>query len=191
MPESLSSPADWFLVERAAAIVRDGGVIAHATEGVWGLACLPGSASAVARVLAMKGRDPDKGLIVIGADEASFAPELDQLTRETREAVCRSWPGPVTWLLPNRRFPGWVTGRHDTVAVRVPGHSQSRRLCTAVGSPLISTSANPAGRPPARSALAVRRLFPGRLDYVLPGETGDRAAPSVIRDARSGALIRG
>jgi L-threonylcarbamoyladenylate synthase len=184
-----AEPVDWFLVQRAASVLRAGGVVAHATEGVWGLACIPESASAVARILALKSRDPDKGLIVIGDDEDRFEVELAGL-KAVRDEVLDSWPGPVTWLVPNCRFPRWVTGRHETVAVRVPGHAQSRRLCAAVGGPLISTSANPSGRAPARSALAVRQLFRSGIDYLLPGETSGRVVPSVIRDAMSGAVIR-
>jgi L-threonylcarbamoyladenylate synthase len=185
-----AEPVDWFLVQRAASVLRAGGVVAHATEGVWGLACIPESASAVARILALKNRDPDKGLIVIGDDEDRFEGELAGLGEGARDEVLDSWPGPVTWLVPNCRFPRWVTGRHETVAVRVPGHAQSRRLCAAVGGPLISTSANPSRRAPARSALAVRQLFRSGIDYLLPGETCGRVVPSVIRDAVSRAVIR-
>ena len=172
-------------------MLRAGGVVAHATEGVWGLACLPDCAAAVGRILELKGRDPEKGLIVIGDDDDRFEEELAALGEGLREEVRRSWPGPVTWILPNRHFPRWVTGDHDTVAARVPGHAQSRRLCAAVGGPLISTSANLSRRAPARSAMAVRRLFGSGIDYLLPGRTCGRIVPSTIRDAKTGNVIRG
>jgi L-threonylcarbamoyladenylate synthase len=129
----------WWQLELAVAALRAGGLVLHATEGVWGLACDPLRAAAVARLLRVKSRTPDKGLIVIGADAETFAPELDALNAPQREEVLASWPGRVTWLLPSDRFPHWITGGRDTVAVRVPGHAQARALCRKFGGPLVST----------------------------------------------------
>ena len=134
---------------QAADLIRAGRIVLHATEGVWGLACDPFQEQAVTRILALKGRPVDKGLIVIGGSVAQFEPELAGLPAAQRKSVVDTWPGPVTWLLPNQRFPRWITGVHDTVAVRVSGHPQARALCDAAGTALVSTSANPAGSPPA------------------------------------------
>lgn len=179
-----------FHLSVAASVLRGGGIVAHATEAVWGLACDPFDADAVSRLLDLKGRRTAKGLIVIAATDADFAIELSMLSELDACRVRRTWPGPETWLVPNRRFPSWITGAHATVAVRVPAHHQARRLCERFGGPLVSTSANPAGRPAARDGLAVRRYFDGRIDYLLAGEVGAMAAPSRIRDAVSGVRIR-
>jgi L-threonylcarbamoyladenylate synthase len=181
--------------------LRRGGLVLHATEGVWGLACDPWDHRAVARLLACKGRSAAKGLIVIGACSECFAPELAAVEETARTAVMESWPGAVTWVLPNRRFPPWITGGRDTVAVRVPGHAQARALCRAYGSPLVSSSANRSGRPPARRRLQAhglmrdlrrRGLLDGHADelYLLPGETQGRQTPSELRTL-SGASLRG
>ena len=133
----------------------------HATEGVWGLACDPFDAQAVARLLALKRRPLAKGLIVIGASESCFTPELEALESSAeRKMVVDAWPGAVTWILPNVRFPGWITGGRDAVAVRVPGHPQARALAEAFGGPLVSTSANRSGEPAPTSGLKARRQFP-------------------------------
>ena len=195
---------DWH-IRRAVLSLRQGGVVLHATEGVWGLACDPFDPFAVDHILQLKGRAVSKGLILIGADAAAFEPELDQLNVADRSRVLDSWPGAVTWILPNHRFPEWITGGRDQVAVRVPGHPQARALARAFGGPLVSTSANPSGRPPARSALTARRQFragrsagdnqaeplefPAARDYVLPGEVLSPGAPSQIRTL-SGAVLR-
>jgi len=179
-----------FHVQMAASILRWGGVVAHATEGVWGLACDPFDLGAVARVLDLKGRSVSKGLIVIGADADDFADELAKLNEVDEARVRKSWPGANTWLVPNERFPHWITGGRETVAVRVPAHRQARRLCATFGGPLVSTSANPSGRPASRSELTVRRYFSGGVDFVLHGSTGGNASPSEIRDAASGARFR-
>jgi len=200
MPDSQSSvangadtglrPEQKFQLGVAENVLRSGGVVAHATEAVWGLACDPFDAAAVARVLELKRRSVSKGLIVIGADAAVFAAELARVDDVTATRVARSWPGPETWLLPNHSFPTWITGGREEVAVRVPGHQQSRQLCADFGGPLVSTSANLSGRPEARNELTVRRYFGAYVDYVLPGQVAGASAPSRIRHAMSGRRLR-
>ena len=102
-----------------------------------------------------------------------------------------SWPGPNTWLVPHQgRLPAWITGAHDTVALRVTTHPIVRQLC-AVAGPLVSTSANPAGRPSARSRLRVEQYFHGELDAIVPGALGGARNPSIIRDLQTDQVIRG
>ena len=162
-------------------MLRAGGVVLHATEGVWGLAALASDDAAIERLLAIKERERDKGLIVIGADPADFSAELAALPEEAREEVAATWPGAVSWVLPNQRYSGWVTGSHQTVAVRVPGHDQARALCRAAGATLVSTSANRAGEPAPTTEEAARAAMGDRVDFVLPGRTAGRSAPSEVR----------
>ncbi len=188
-----NSSADQFHVLRAARHLRAGGLVAHATEGVWGLACDPFDGRAVARLLAVKSRDAGKGLIVIGAEASYFEPELAGLSEDDRRAVESSWPDAVSWLVPNARFPWWISGARSQgvsrVAIRVPGHAQSRAICAAFGGPLVSTSANPSGRPSTASELHVRRWFQSSVDYVVPGRTSARNRPSELRTL-DGAVLR-
>ncbi|MDP6375748.1 MAG: L-threonylcarbamoyladenylate synthase [Pseudomonadales bacterium] len=170
-----------FALNVAVRCLRAGGVVAHATEGVWGLACDPFNAHAVGRILELKGRALNKGLIVAGANAGDFKVELGGLDARYRAQVENSWPGAVTWLLPNVRFPMWITGGRATVACRVPGHAQARELTGAFGAPLVSTSANPHGLPAARSIWQVRRWFQNRAVLILHGETLGRQGPSEIR----------
>ncbi len=176
------SSMDDFHVRRAVRHLRQGGVVAHATEGVWGLACDPFDRNAVGRILALKRRRPDKGLILIGADADCFAPELERLAAAERQAVESTWPGAVSWVLPTQRFPAWIAGAHaGCVAVRVPGHAQARAICAGLGGPLVSTSANPTGHPPTAKALRCRRWFQDAVDFVVPGYTLSRQGPSELR----------
>ncbi|GAB6043950.1 L-threonylcarbamoyladenylate synthase [Endothiovibrio diazotrophicus] len=171
--------------------LRSGGVVAHPTEAVYGLACDPLDARAVARLLALKGRSVEKGLILVASSFEALRPFVAVPDDAALARAAASWPGPVTWLFPAApTTPRWLTGRHVTLAVRVTAHPLTRALCDAFGGPLISTSANPAGRPPPRSAVAVRRYFGTSLDGVLNGPLGDRARPSEIRDLVSGRILR-
>jgi L-threonylcarbamoyladenylate synthase len=179
-----------FHIGVAASVLRGGGVVAHATEGVWGLACDPADEATVLRILEMKQRPASKGLILIGAEPAMFQRELAAVDAATAARVVDSWPGAETWLLPNREFPPWITGSNSAVAVRVPGHAQARRLSARFGAPLVSTSANRSGRPAARNALTVRRYFGAQVDYILPGSVGESTTPSRITDATSGRRVR-
>ena len=88
--------------EAAARWLQDGGVIAYPTEAVWGLGCDPFDVMALERLLAIKQRTPDKGLIVIAADIEQLRPllDLDALPAERLAEVTASWPGPNTWLMP-------------------------------------------------------------------------------------------
>jgi L-threonylcarbamoyladenylate synthase len=179
-------------LQKAVDALHAGGVIAYPTEAVWGLGCDPFDALAVDKILRLKQRPMEKGLIVVAANMQQIAPLLDELTAEERQVLATSWPGPHTWLLPDphQYFPVWIRGSFSTVAVRVSAHPLVNELCLAHGGPLVSTSANPAALPPARSRLRVVRWFGRNLDYVLPGRLGGLAQPSTIRDLRSGQLFR-
>lgn len=178
-------------LERAVRVLRAGGVIAYPTEGVWGLGCDPFNAGAVARVLRLKGRSPGKGLILVAGDVAQVRPLLGRVPLAQRAELLDSWPGPVTWIVPvGDEVPRWITGKHDSVAIRVSNHLQLASLCFLFGGPIVSTSANLQGRPAARSALAVRRYFRGEIDYLLPGDLGGRRGATAIREALSGRIVR-
>ena len=86
--------------------------------------------------------------------------------------------------------PSWLTGGRATVAVRVTAHPIASMLCKRAGHALISTSANVSLRPPSRHMLRVRRELGSMVDYVLPGPLGDQNRPTVIRDGRTGAILR-
>ncbi|MBB1518602.1 L-threonylcarbamoyladenylate synthase [Aquipseudomonas guryensis] len=177
-------------VQRMARIVREGGVIAYPTEAVWGLGCDPWNEMAVERLLALKDRPVHKGLILVADNIRQFDFLLDDLPERWIDRLASTWPGPNTWLVPHQGLlPEWISGQHDTVALRVSDHPLVRDLCALTG-PLVSTSANPAGRPSARSRLRVEQYFHQQLDGVLGGALGGRRNPSLIRDLRSGDVVR-
>ena len=178
-------------VRQAVRVLRAGGLIAYPTEAVYGLGCDPYNGAAVMRLLALKRRPLEKGLILIASDFKQLVPFVAPLDDALRRRVFATWPGPATWLWPARRgTPAWLTGAHDSIAVRVTAHPVAAALCAAMHGALVSTSANPSARPPARSALAVQRRFGGRIDYLMPGAVGGLARPTEIRDARTGAIVR-
>ena len=179
------------MIRRAVEVLREGGIIAYPTEAVYGLGCDPRNETALQRLLALKQRDPAKGLILIAADFAQLAPWLAELDPARKEKALASWPGPVTWIWPARNsVSSLLRGNHAGLAVRVTDHPLAAQLCREFGSALVSTSANRSGQPPARTADEVRRSLGEEIDFIVEGPTGGRDRPSEIRDVITGATLR-
>lgn len=175
---------------RSVSVINCGGILAYPTEAVYGLGCSPCREDAVRKILRLKRRKAGKGLILIGSDIRQFRTLVDLDGLERREEILASWPGPVTWILPAKPgVPAWLSGNSRGLAVRVSAHPEVRQLCKKAGA-LVSTSANPAGRKPARTAAAVRTYFGAEVDFILPGEAGPQSRPTEIRDAVSGKVLR-
>lgn len=180
-------------LDAAAQLLRDGGVLAYPTEAVFGLGCDPHDRVAFDRLFALKQRPPAQGVLLIAAEFAQLeryielAAVPDAILRQVRV----SWPGPHTWVFPrSAAVPAWIAGSHAGIALRVTAHEPAAALCRAYGGALVSTSANPHGLPPARSAATVVDYFADALDGLLDAPLGAQDHPTTIRDALSGAMIR-
>jgi L-threonylcarbamoyladenylate synthase len=183
-------PSHWQLCT-AARWIRLGGIIAYPTESVYGLGCDPADPLAVARLLALKHRPVSKGLILIASHWRQLEPWVEEIPASQFRRLQKSWPGPNTWLLPAAKdCPAWLTGDHDTLAVRVTAHPVARQLCDIVAGAIVSTSANISTQQPARSVLEIRIRFGKRIDFVLPGQLGGLEQPTKIRDLATGKVIR-
>lgn len=180
-----------WLVQQSVRCLAQGGVIAYPTEAVYGLGCDPDNQKAVERLLAIKQRPWQKGLILIAASWTSVSPYLLPLSSEIKQQITRQQQRPTTWLLPaHPNTPKWLTGESDLLAVRVTSHPLARQLCDLWGKPLVSTSANRAGKPALSTALQVRLQLGLQLDNLLVGTVGSQSRPSEIRNALTGKIIR-
>ncbi|UTH76257.1 L-threonylcarbamoyladenylate synthase [Chromobacterium sp. IIBBL 290-4] len=178
------------LRHKALGRLRRGGVIAYSTESCFGLGCNPLDVRAIKRVLAIKARPNHKGLIVIAADFEQIRHLVKPLTAAQRAELSRYWPGPYTFLLPaSRRVPPALRGRHHKIAVRVTAHGEAAALCRALGTALVSTSANRAGQKSLKTARECRKAFKDKV-LTLPGRIGKRRKPSTIIDLESGRVLR-
>lgn len=168
-----------------------GGVIAYPTEAVWGLGCDPFNTVAIERLCQLKQRSLDKGLLLVAASVDQVEPWLAGLPAAVRQQVTASWPGPVTWLVPEAGvLPPELTGYRNSVALRVSDHPVVRELCSAFGGPIVSTSANRSGSPALKSMLAVQKQFGKQVDGIVPGRLGGLKNPSKIFDALTGQRLR-
>ncbi|AFP84828.1 Sua5/YciO/YrdC/YwlC family protein [secondary endosymbiont of Ctenarytaina eucalypti] len=173
-------------------VLRKQRVIAYPTEAVFGLGCDPDSEIAVQALLKLKRRSWQKGLILVAGHYAQLTDYIDEsaLDNTVRERIFSRWPGPVTWVMPaHPTAPYWLTGQYASLAVRNSAFEPVRRLCLAFGKPLVSTSANLTGMPPARTTAEVHDQL-GVAFPVFNEVVEGRDNPSEIRDALSGDLIR-
>lgn len=176
---------------QAARALREGALVAYPTEGVWGLGCDPLNEQACMRLLALKARDWRKGLILVGADFAQLERFTYPVSNTAMKRASSSWPGPTTWVFPcSDDAPQWLTGEHDSIAVRVSAHPVVRALCERFGGAIVSTSANRASRAPARSAVELRLQFGNATPLIVPGALGKLERPTTIRNVVTGAILR-
>ncbi len=174
-----------------------GGIVAYPTEAVWGLGCDPGKEMAVRRILAAKNRVEEKGLILVASDTDAITEFLQTLAQDILEKFqalsieARKSGRATTWLFPNDGFfPSWITGEHRTVAIRITDHPIAAKLAAGIGGLLVSTSANPAGKTPAKSLLEAEQYFGDTVDCYVAGELGSNSEPSAIIDLASGRRLR-
>lgn len=180
----------WHL-RQAAHVIHGGGIIAYPTEAVFGLGCDPLNLEAVFRLLEIKQRPVEKGLILIAANLDQLTQFIAPLSAADREKLQTTWPGPNTWLLPARpETPYWLRGNHETIAVRITAHPGASALCRVANQAIVSTSANLTGHRPARNVLGVQRQFHGQLDMILNGALGRADKPTAIRNFSTDELIR-
>jgi len=158
-------------ITRAAAILREGGLVAMPTETVYGLAADASNAAAVARLYAAKGRPRFNPLIahVTGTVMARTLVEWSELANELADTF---WPGPLTLVLPrldNAPICDLANAGLDSVAIRAPGHGAAQALLTAFGGPLVAPSANPSGGVSPTTARHVSDGLGDKLDLILDG----------------------
>ncbi len=215
-------------IVQAAKWLAEGKLLAYPTESVWGIGCDPFNKSAVMQLLAIKQRPVDKGMIVITDDIKRINPLLASLDSKQRQIVIDSWQPLLdqhalnqhalnqyavnsqaqqaqTWLLPLPRqlkvtIPSWITGVHNSVAVRVIAHPLIQQLCAQMVSAdnpygfIVSTSCNPSGESPALNLEQAQAYFSdtGLASNVryLAGKTLEYQLPSQISDALTGQVIR-
>ncbi|GAJ73509.1 LOW QUALITY PROTEIN: TsaC protein [Vibrio sp. JCM 18904] len=172
--------------------LKQGEVIAYPTEGVFGVGCDPDNPEAIQKLLELKQRPVEKG-ILIAASYDQLLPYIDesQLTEEQLQTVHATWPGPYTWIMPaSDKVSNWVSGQFDSIAVRVTDHPLVQKMCNAFGKPLTSTSANLSGLPPCMTTEEVEEQLGDKLVAILRGETSGRDKPSEIRDAKTSQILR-
>ncbi len=173
------------VLDEAAGILRDGGLVAFPTETVYGLGANALDGKAVSGIFFAKGRPQDNPLIVhVWARHQAF--EVAEVAPKAEALMERFWPGPLTLVLPARNIvPKEVTAGLDTVAVRMPDHPVALGLIERAGLPVAAPSANRSGRPSPTSAQAVFDDLSGEIPLILdsgPTELGMESTVVAFED---------
>ncbi|MFJ8160134.1 L-threonylcarbamoyladenylate synthase [Streptomyces sp. NPDC096136] len=171
-------------IDKAAGVLRAGGLVALPTETVYGLAANAEDPVAVSRIFQAKGRPPSHPLIVHIAAAEHLDDWVEDVPPAARLLAEHFWPGPLTLVLRRGpRVPLEATGGLQTVAVRVPDHPVARELLHAFGGGVTAPSANRFGSVSPTTADDVRAELGDAVDFVLDGGPCEVGVESTIVDA--------
>jgi len=179
-----------WVLNRFISAVSQGAVFGYPTDTIWGLGCHPLIANSVGRILQIKNRSPDKGLILLSS-RLEYCTAYLNVDAELLKPLHSANQQPTTWLVAASDFcPVWIRGIYPTVAIRITDHPLLRVLCDGLESPIVSTSANRAGAATARNQLQMRKQFGDELDFIVSGFSPGSGKPSEIKSLTSGAALR-
>jgi len=170
-----------------------GGIIAYPTEAVFGLGCDPDNEESLKRLLQLKARSADKGLILLAGSYDQLLPYIDdsKIPEDKRITVLSRWPNGITQLIPkNNTISLLLSGRFDTIAVRITSQPDVVALCKQTNKPIVSTSANLSGQEPAKTWQTLDIRLSNQVDFIVEGTTLGYTSPSKIIDALTGKVIR-
>ena len=160
-----------------------GGIIGYPTETVYGLGGNAEDPGVIERIYRLKERDSQRPFLMLIAGQESIHPFVTNISRAAEILMNRFWPGPLTLVFDaSPLLPESLIGKKGKVAVRVSSDPVCRVLLEKYQKPIISTSANPSGMEPARSAADVLEFFKGKIDLILDGGMRLTGIPSTILD---------
>lgn len=170
-------------VERAARVIREGGVVLHPSDTVYGLGCNPFDSAALQRLLQIKGRRQDRGVLVLIPDRdwvERLAHERPPLTAQITE---RFWPGPLTILLPAQpELSPQLTGSAGKIGIREPASRFLKDWMRRIPGPVVSTSANKSGHPAPETMKELEKAFGPLVDLTIDAGPLPPAPPSTVLD---------
>jgi len=170
------------ILERAAAVLARGGVVAYPTDTLYGLAVDPARESAVEALFKVKARRAEQAIPLVAADLTQVE-RVGRMTPLARVLALRFWPGPLTLVIEARPgIPEAVQGGTGRVAIRIPDHRVAQGLAAAAGGALTSTSANRSGGSPPSTGEEVASALGDEVDLLLDGGSSPGGLPSTIVD---------
>ena len=171
------------VIQTAAKILQEGGLVAFPTETVYGLGANGLDEKACKRIYEAKGRPSDNPLILTIGDLDGLYKIVGKVTENAKKIIDAFWPGPITLVLPKADcVPETVTGGLDTVAVRYPSNKIARELIKIAGIPVAAPSANSSGKPSPTRASHVEFDLNGKIEMIIDGGAADWGLESTILD---------
>ncbi len=180
-------------IRDAAALIRQGGLVAYPTDTVYGLGCDPFNADAVERLVKSKGRN--KGSLPVLVESTDIARQLGTFSDLAVHLAEKFWPGPLTIVVSLKAsLPADVTGDFETIGLRIPNHPVACKLIKSCDGAIIGTSANLSGKPSSKTADQVMRELKGRIDLIIdggPALSGKESTVAKVVDDRVSVLREG
>ncbi len=177
------------VVEKASSVLLSGGLVLYPSDTVYGLLCRADDRDAVARLRELKGYDGPRPFILVVSGVEMARTLTGGITLEIHDILAKYWPGPVTLVLSaGPCCPVWVTAEDGSVALRHPADPLSTGLLAGVKKPLVSTSANLAGRPEPLAPDHVPDSLLAGVDLVLDGGELPPSEPSAVIRPAGGKL---
>lgn len=165
----------------ALGILKNGGVVAFATDTVYGLGALVSDEKTIALLYEVKERPAEKSIPILIGDFAQVTQVASSVPPMAEKLAQQFWPGPLTMVLPRHpSIPDAVTTL-PTVGVRIPALNAARALLRLTG-PMAVTSANISGQNSPSSAAEVEHQLGGRIPLILDGGTTPGGIPSTLVD---------
>jgi L-threonylcarbamoyladenylate synthase len=178
-------------LDQTVGLIKAGGVIAYPTESVFGLGCDPLNEQAVIKLLSLKQRSVDQGLILIASNVRQVLPLIQPQHADDLARALKTWPGHFTWVFPkSNSVPSWISGKYSSIAVRVSKHPIVKLLCDRLNHPLVSTSANISKQDDLNSIKRIQETFGDKIGFYIDAPTGNEKHASPIRDAHTLNTIR-
>jgi L-threonylcarbamoyladenylate synthase len=179
-----------FAIRHASHQIHHGGVIAYPTETVYGLGCDPMNSEAIQYLNTLKSRDNNKGLILIASNLDQLENFIDVPDIKDQKKITQT-DKPTSWIVPAKNnTPDWLTGNTRTLAIRISKHLIVTKLCNQLGTPLVSTSANPYGKKPALNSLQLHKYFHNKVDTILISHNNQCGQPSTLRWLHNDKIAR-
>ena len=171
------------IIQTAAKILQEGGLVAFPTETVYGLGGNGLDSEACKKIYIAKGRPSDNPLILHISEFEELNPIVREISPAAKKLMDAFWPGPLTMVFPKSEIvPDQATGGLDTVAVRFPNHPVARAIIRAAGLPIAAPSANSSGKPSPTRASHVEFDLNGKIDMIVDGGAAEWGLESTIVD---------
>ena len=171
------------LLQRAAELIKQGGVVAFPTETVYALGADAMKESAVQKVFLLKKRLSGKPVAIFLPQAEDLKNFVEEITPSARKLMEKFWPGPLTLIFkPKPGKMAFLTGEEEKLGVRVSSSNFVQSLLRMTGTALTATSANLSGKPEPASAEQVLDYFDGKINLVIDGGASESATPSSVVD---------
>ena len=186
MPQILkvkpSNPESWeSMIAETQKVLKGGGVIAFPTDTFYGLGANPYNTKAVDKIYSIKGRDPEKPLLLLIDSILKLDDMVEEISEASAKLIESFWPGPLTILFkPKHTIPQNITT--GLIGIRQPGNLITRKFLAGLNYPLTAPSANISGEDPATTAEQVKNRFGNKVDLILDAGTCRGGEPSTLVD---------